>query len=124
MNVIIKNNQFNFKKIIIKNNDKILYNFNNIQLLGISLLLKNFTYDLIDKYVKIKLCDSETINTIKDIDMFFDNKYKNYKKILESNNIIHVKNIMNKKIFNKSIYLNINSLKREDFILYLNIFTI
>ena len=123
MNIIIKNNELNLNNIRIKNNDKILYNFYSLQLLGIPLLLKDFTYDIIDNYLKIKVNDENILNKIRLIDDFFDKKFKNYKKILDDN-IIHIKNVMNKTSLSKEIYININSLKRKDFILYLNIFTL
>ena len=123
MNIIIKNNELNLNNIRIKNNDKILYNFYSLQLLGIPLLLKDFTYDIIDNYLKIKVNDEKILDKIRLIDDFFEKKFKNYKKILDDN-IIHIKNVMNKSILPKEIYININSLKRKDFILYLNIFTL
>tara|TARA_B100000035_G_scaffold299082_1_gene293448 strand:+ start:185 stop:556 length:372 start_codon:yes stop_codon:yes gene_type:complete len=123
MNIIIKNNELNLNNIRIKNNDKILYNFNSIQLLGIPLLLKEFTYDIIDNFLKVKIKDNDILEKIKLIDDFFYKKFKNYKRIIQDN-IIYIKNIMNKKILPKEIYININSLKRKDFILYLNIFTL
>lgn len=123
MNIIIKNNELNLNNIRIKNNDKILYNFYSLQLLGIPLLLKDFTYDIIDNYLKIKVNDEKILDKIRLIDDYFDKKFKNYKKILD-NNIIHIKNVMNKSSLPKEIYININSLKRKDFILYLNIFTL
>ena len=54
MNIIINNNEFNYNNIFLKNNDKILYNFHDILLLGIPLILKEFDYDIIDNYIKIK----------------------------------------------------------------------
>lgn len=123
MNIIIKNNELNLNNIRIKNNNKILYNFNSIQLLGIPLLLKEFTYDIIDNFLKVKIKDNDILEKIKLIDDFFYKKFKNYKRIIQDN-IIYIKNIMNKKILPKEIYININSLKRKDFILYLNIFTL
>jgi hypothetical protein len=123
MNIIIKNNELNLNNIRIKNNDKILYNFYSLQLLGIPLLLKNFTYDIIDNYLKVKINDNDLIDKIRLIDDFFYNKFKNYKRIIKDN-IIYIKNIMNKISLPKEIYININSLKRKDFILYLNIFTL
>ena len=123
MNIIIKNNELNLNNIRIKNNDKILYNFYSVQLLGIPLVLKDFTYDIIDNYLKVKINDNDLINKIRLIDDFFYKKFKNYKRIIKDD-IIYIKNIMNKISLPKEIYININSLKRKDFILYLNIFTL
>ena len=124
MNIVINNNEFDQNNILLKNNDKILYNFHNIQLLGIPLIIKDFDYDIIDNYIKIKCKNKENITILKIIDDYFNSKYKNYKNILNSDNIIFIKNVTNKKIIQEEIYININSLKREDFIFYLNIFTL
>ena len=124
MNIIINNNEFNNNNIFLKNNDKILYNFHDILLLGIPLILKEFDYDIIDNYIKIKCKNKDNITLLKQIDSYFNSKFKNYNKIINDDNIIYIKNVTNKKNINKEIYININSLKREDFIFYLNIFTL
>tara|TARA_Y100000389_G_C17183190_1_gene375075 strand:- start:155 stop:529 length:375 start_codon:yes stop_codon:yes gene_type:complete len=124
MNIVINNNEFDQNNILLKNNDKILYNFHNIQLLGIPLIIKDFDYDIIENYIKIKCKNKDNITLLKIIDEYFNSKYKNYKNILNSDDIIFIKNVTNKKTIQKEIYININSLKREDFIFYLNIFTL
>ena len=124
MNIIIKNSQLNLNNIKIKNNYKILYNFYSLQLLGIPLILKNFTYEIINNIFKIKINDNCICDKIKEIDEYFFNKFKNYKKILKNDNIIFIKNIINKTSLKEEIYININSLKKKDFILYLNIITL
>mgnify|MGYP003979779209 FL=1 len=124
MNIVINNNEFDQNSILLKNNDKILYNFHNIQLLGIPLIIKDFDYDIIENYIKIKCKNKDNITLLKIIDEYFNSKYKNYKNILNSDDIIFIKNVTNKKTIQKEIYININSLKREDFIFYLNIFTL
>ena len=124
MNIIINNNEFNYNNIFLKNNDKILYNFHDILLLGIPLILKEFDYDIIDNYIKIKCKNKDNITLLKQIDSYFNSKFKNYNKIINDDNIIYIKNVTNKKNINKEIYININSLKREYFLFYLNIFTL
>ena len=124
MNIIINNNEFNYNNFFLKNNDKILYNFHDILLLGIPLILKEFDYDIIDNYIKIKCKNKDNITLLKQIDSYFNSKFKNYNKIINDDNIIYIKNVTNKKNINKEIYININSLKREDFLFYLNIFTL
>ena len=124
MNIIINHNEYHNKNIVLKNNDKILYNFNDIQLLGIPLILKDFDYDIINNFIKIKCKNKENINLLKQIDEYFNSKFKNYKSIIDNDNILYIKNVTNKKSIQKEIYININSLKREDFIFYLNIFTL
>ena len=91
MNVILQKNNINFSNIIIKNNNKILYNFNNVQLLGISILITNFEYVLINNHIKIKLQDDIDIKLIKNLDVYFKGVINNYKETLNENNIILVK---------------------------------
>ncbi len=124
MNIVIKQDEYNGDNISLKNNDKILYNFNDIQLLGIPLILKDFDYDIINNFIKIKCKNKENIDLLKQIDEYFNSKFKNYKSIIDNDNILYIKNVTNKKSIQKEIYININSLKREDFIFYLNIFTL
>jgi len=124
MNVILQKNNINFSNIIIKNNNKILYNYNNVQLLGISILITNFEYVLINNHIKIKLQDDIDIKLIKNLDVYFKGVINNYKETLNENNIIFVKNVLHKTILDDNIYLNINSLKNKDLIFYLNILTL
>ena len=124
MNIIIPKKNIDNEKIIIKNNNKILYNFNSIQLLGISFTINKYKYQLSNNYIKLELLDEIDINLIKNLDLYFKSFINNYKDSLNKNNIIFVKNVLNKKNFDDTIYLNINSLKNKDLILYLNILTL
>ena len=124
MNIIIPKKNIDNEKIIIKNNNKILYNFNNIQLLGISFTINKYKYQLSNNYIKLELLDEIDINLIKNLDSYFKSFINNYKEALNENNIIYVKNVLHKNFFNDSIYLNINSLKSKDLIFYLNILTL
>ena len=124
MNIIIPKNNINNDKIIIKNNNKILYNFNGIQLLGISFTTNKYKYQIVNNYIKLELLDEIDINLIKKLDLYFKSIINNYKEALNENNIIYVKNVLHKNTFNDSIYLNINSLKSKDLIFYLNILTL
>ena len=124
MNIIIPKKNIDNEKIIIKNNNKILYNFNSIQLLGISFTINKYKYQLSNNYIKLELLDEIDINLIKNLDLYFKSFINNYKESLNKNNIILVKNVLNKKNFDDTIYLNINSLKNKDLILYLNILTL
>jgi hypothetical protein len=124
MNIIIPKNNINNDKIIIKNNNKILYNFNGIQLLGISFTINKYKYQIVNNYIKLELLDENDINLIKQFDLYFKSIINNYKGALNENNIIFVKNILHKQNLDDTIYLNINSLKNKDLILYLNILTL
>ena len=124
MNIIISKNNINNDGIILKNNNKILYNFNGLQLLGISFTTTNYKYQIENNYIKLELLDEIDINLIKNLDSYFNSFIKNYKAALNENNIIYVKNVLHKSLLNDSIYLNINSLKSKDLIFYLNILTL
>ena len=124
MNIIISKNNINNDGIILKNNNKILYNFNGLQLLGISFTVTNYKYQIVNNYIKLELLDEIDINLIKNLDSYFKSFIKNYKVALNENNIIYVKNVLHKSLLNDSIYLNINSLKSKDLIFYLNILTL
>jgi len=103
MNIVIKQDEYNGDNISLKNNDKILYNFNDIQLLGIPLILKDFDYDIINNFIKIKCKNKENINLLKQIDEYFNSKFKNYKSIIDNDNILYIKNVTNKKSIQKEI---------------------
>ena len=124
MNIIIPKKNIDNEKIIIKNNNKILYNFNSIQLLGISFTINKYKYQLSNNYIKLELLDEIDINLIKNLDSYFKSFIKNYKVALNENNIIYVKNVLHKSLLNDSTYININSLKNKDLIFYLNILTL
>lgn len=119
MNFIIDDIDIN--NIRIKKNLKILYNYNSIQLLGIPLQIKFKNYEYYNDYVKLFL-DDNSINLISKIDNYFK-RFNNYKPLLNSNNINIYKN-KNIDLISNEIKININSLKKNDIILYLDIYTI
>ena len=119
MNIIIPKNNINNDKIFLKNNNKILYNFNGLQLLGISFTTTNYKYKIENNYIKLELLDEIDINLIKNLNTYFKSFIKNYQASLNKNNIIYVKNVLHKNVLNDSIYLNINSLKSKDLLFYL-----
>ena len=126
MNIIIDKKEFLTNKISLTQYFKIIYDFKNVDLLGIPLLAKNysFTYNHNKSIINIKFNDKLLINIFNDIDKYFSKKFKKYKNCL-INNTIQVKNINHKNIDEiDELYININSLKTKDFILYLNIFTL
>ena len=122
MNVVINKDNFSKDHINISSNNKILYKYNSLQMLGIPLLITEFDFMIKNNYIILKLINKNDIKFFEEIDNFFSKKYMNYKKTLKDNKI-YVKNIFNKDI-NKELYININSLKQKDFLLYLNIFTL
>lgn len=122
MNVVINKGKFSKDNINISNNNKILYNYNSIKMLGIPILITEFDFMIKNNYIILRLMNKNDISFFESIDAYFSEKYKNYKKTLKTDKI-YVKNILN-KVVDKKIYVNINSLKQKDFLLYLNIFTL
>lgn len=122
MNVVINKDNFSKDNINISNNNKILYNYKSIKMLGIPILITDFDFMIKNNYIILKLMNKNDIYFFESIDTYFSEKYKNYKKSLKTDKI-YVKNILN-KVVEKQIYVNINSLKQKDFLLYLNIFTL
>lgn len=118
MNLFIDNNELELNNIRIKKNLKILYNYKNIQLLGIPLRIKSKKYEIYEHYIKFYLED-KYLNVIKSIDEYFS-RFNNYKPLLKENYITIYKNISDYS----ELIININSLKKKDNILYLDIYTL
>ena len=121
MNLIIDDNEFDVKNIRIKKNLKILYNYKNIQLLGIPLIIKFKKQEISDNNIKLYL-EEKYVKLIKNIDEYFS-RFSDYKPLLIDNYFaIH----KNKTTINNydEVIININSLKKKDNILYLDIYTI
>ena len=127
MNIIINKKEFSTNKISLTQYFKIIYDFKNVNLLGIPVLVRNysFTYNNNNKrIINITFNDNSLINIFNDIDKYFSKKFKKYQNSIK-NNTIQVKNINHRNIEDiDELYININSLKTKDFILYLNIFTL
>ena len=122
MNIVINKDNFSKDHINISSNNKILYKYNSLQMLGIPLLITEFDFMIKNNYIILKLINKNDIKFFEELDSYFSEKFKNYKKSLKTDKI-YVKNILNKNI-DKQLYININSLKQKDFLLYLNIFTL
>ena len=122
MNIYFNKKKFNIDDIYIKKNNKLIYNINNFQLLGIPFCIKNFEYNIINNILYVQLLNNDDIFFFSKIDEFFKKKFKNYRSFI-SDNLITIKNISNTDIKNE-INICINGLKTKDFIFYLNIITI
>ena len=122
MNVIINKDKFKTKNIKITQKMKLIYSYENIQMLGIALIINDFDFMIKNNYIILKLLNKKDIKFFEEIDNYFSEKYENYKKSLLENKI-YIKNILNKNV-EKELNINENSLKQKDFIFYLNIFTL
>jgi hypothetical protein len=130
MNIIIKKDNFDFKNITFKQNYKnikILYEINNLNTVGIPILIKSDEYEIKKIYdnqiINLKLLNKEDIDFFHKINVFLIGKYriKNminneyiYLKRNDNGNIYENKNYENNKDININISLikNINSQNR------------
>jgi hypothetical protein len=123
MNIILKDNKIDYKKIKFKKN-KIIYDLKFINLIGIPIKLNNFNYNIHNNnnIIKIKLFDENNVKLFKNIDKFFSQNYKNYYNTITNENVIFIKKQNNITELSNSICINLNSLKIKDFMFYLNIY--
>tara|TARA_Y100001958_G_C21225265_1_gene550644 strand:- start:568 stop:960 length:393 start_codon:yes stop_codon:yes gene_type:complete len=130
MELILTNETFNINNIMIKYskiNQKIIYQIDNIYLLGIPLKLNN--YNLLsenEKMLILKLKDKNTISILKKINNFFTEKYKTkYKPFINKDNIIKLrKNEIKKYKDTENIYISINNIKKRSSFITIHIFAI
>ena len=121
MNIYFDIKIFNTDCIFIKQNNKIIYNINKLQLFGVPFTIKNYEQK-ISNNLEVYLLNTEDINFFNEIDTFFKQKIKNYKSLINGNLLIL--NNVNYKTFTDEINICINSLKIKDLIYYLNILII
>jgi len=122
MNIIINKDKFKTNNINITSTSKLIYSYGTIEMLGVPLIIKDFDFIMKKNYIILKLLNKNDIKIFEEIDKFFSEKYTNYIKTIKDNKI-SIKNILNKNV-DTELYININSLKQKDFMLYLNIFTL
>ena len=111
MNIIINKDKFKTKDIKITPKMKLIYSYENIQMLGIPLIINDFDFMIKNNYIILKLLNKKDIKFFEEIDNYFSEKYENYKKSLLENKI-YIKNILNKNV-EKELYINVNSLKQK-----------
>lgn len=129
MEIILTNDTFNEDNIFIKyskTNQKIIYNIDQISILGIPLKLKNYTllYEQ-GKNVTIELNDTSELLLLKNINDFFFSKYKNnYKEFIKDNTLKLRKNDLRLIKNNENIYISINNIKKKGNFFTINSFII
>ena len=113
MNIIIKKEHFDLKNITFKKNYKnikILYEINNLNTIGIPIVIKSGNYEIKQIYdnqiINLKLLRDEDIDFLKKINDFLIDKYKI--KNMINNEYIYLKRNDNEKIFKADKDLNIN----------------
>lgn len=110
MNLIINDNNFSINNIKLKNSKKstkILYNFKNIDIIGLSFTISYFDCNCNNNFSYITLKDKKQLSNFIEIDNFLKRNITNYETFIR-NNMIKVKgNFKNKD----NIDINVNSLK-------------
>ena len=121
MNIIIKKDNFDLKNITFKQNYKnikILYEINNLNTIGIPIVIKSGKYEIKKIYdnqiINLKLLNKEDIEFFHKINDFLIVKYKI--KNLINNEYIYLKRNYDKNMYenyenNKDIYINISLIK-------------
>lgn len=106
MNLIIKKGKFNTKRIHIKNGkncNKILYNLDDVSMIGITLNVEDEEYIEDDNFIYIDIKDKQLKYILNEIDTLINKNYDNYLSFLSFNKIKVKKHIDFKKIKNISI---------------------
>jgi hypothetical protein len=123
MNIIIKKDNFDFKNITFKQNYKnikILYEINNLNTVGIPILIKSDNYEIKKIYdnqiINLKLLNKEDIDFFHKINVFLIGKYRI--KNMINNEYIYLKQNDNGNMYgnqnyenNKDININISLIK-------------
>tara|TARA_A100001037_G_C14960041_1_gene548960 strand:+ start:104 stop:475 length:372 start_codon:yes stop_codon:yes gene_type:complete len=106
MNLIIKKGNFNTKRIHIKNGkkcNKILYNLDDVSMIGITLNVENEEYIEDDNFIYIDVKDKQLKFILNEIDTLINKNYDNYLSFLSFNKIKVKKHLEFKKMKNISI---------------------
>lgn len=117
MYIIVDKHELDVENIRLNKNLKIIYNYKDIQLLGLPIKIKFLNCEIFNNYIKLYL-SNESKKIMDKIDNFLSRL--NYSKVLNNNELILKKN---KQLFlnNNILYINLCGLKKNDNILYLNI---
>lgn len=128
MNLLLKENNFDINRIILKESKKcikLIYNLDYIYMLGLTIKLNNINYIENENFLFIELCNKDQITLLKNINNFIASKIKNYQSFFNGYYNIKVKkHNYYKKNENNTINITLNNLKKikEDY--KVQIFTI
>jgi len=129
MNLIINTELFDNDKIKIKNGkngQKILYNIDDVYLIGIPLKIDGFTIiKQTSKYLIINISKSKQYSLLKKIDSHFSNEYKLPYCGFLVNDILKIKknNMENYNNFSE-LYVSINNIKMKNSFITIQLFSI
>ena len=127
MRLIIKKEHFDTDNIKFKNNKtgiKLMYDVNNVYMIGIPLKIK-YEKIIVKECIIFLNIDEENFTILRKIDEVFKNKINNYVSFLHKNKILKIKKHSNFSLIeNKDILISINCIKPYKDSNYVQIFTI
>ena len=127
MRLIIKKEHFDTDNIKFKNNKtgiKLMYDVNNVYMIGIPLKIK-YERIIVKECIIFLNIDEEYFTILRKIDDVFKNKINNYVSFLQKNRILKIKKHSNFSLIeNKDILISINCIKPYKDNNYVQIFTI
>lgn len=127
MRLIIKKENFDTDNIKFKNNKtgiKLMYDVNNVYMIGIPLKIK-YEKIIVKECIIFLNIDEEYFTILRKIDDVFKNKINNYVSFLHKNRILKIKKHSNFSLTeNKDILISINCIKPYQENNYVQIFTI
>jgi len=129
MDLILDEKSFDNDKIKIKNGktgQKILYQIDDVSLIGIPLKITGYTIIQESyKYIMINISNSQQNSLFKKIDAHFSNEYKIPYSHFVNNNILKIKkNNMKDYTNSKEIHVSINNIKMKNSFVMIQLFTI
>jgi len=127
MNLIIKQNCFDSKRIVLKESKnciKITYSLDYIYMIGLTIKLKNIKYTGNDQFLFIEVCDTKQLNFLMNINNFLSQKIEHYQSFLYNNKMKVKKHINFKSSEDNSVNITLNNLKKIKDNYKVQIFTI
>ena len=127
MNLIIKQNCFDSKRIILKESKnciKITYSLDYIYMIGLTIKLKDIKYIENDQFLFIEICDPKQYKFLMDINNFLSQKIEHYQGFLYNNKMKVKKHINFKSSKDNSVNITLNNLKKIKDNYKVQIFTI
>ena len=127
MNLIIKQNCFDSKRIILKESKnciKITYSLDYIYMIGLTIKLKDIKYIENDQFLFIEICDPKQYKFLMDINNFLSQKIEHYQSFLYNNKMKVKKHINFKSSEDNSVNITLNNLKKIKDNYKVQIFTI
>lgn len=127
MNLILKQEKFDTKRVKLKESKKcikITYFLDHIYMIGLTIKLKNIKFTENENFLYIDILDTEQLKFLKNISDFISNKVSNYQTFLYNNRLKVKKHIEFKYSEDKSVNITLNNLKKIKDYYKVQIFTI